>query len=108
MLDTAESLSARGGHIQDTRGSTAYVVLLASVAALGGLLFGYDTAVISGAIGFLKTRFELSAALTGWAASSALVGCIGGACIAGTMSDRLGRRKALLVSAVLFAVSAIG
>ena len=91
-----------------TEGSVAYVVLLTLVAALGGLLFGYDTAVISGAIGFLKMRFALDNLQAGWAASCALVGCILGACVAGTLADHLGRRKVLLVSAVLFAVSAAG
>ncbi len=90
------------------RGGTRYVVLATFVATLGGLLFGYDTAVISGAIGFLKTRFELDAHLEGWAASSALVGCIIGASFAGVASDRIGRKRMLLLSAVLFTVSAIG
>jgi sugar porter (SP) family MFS transporter len=88
-------------------GSTAYLAVLALVAALGGLLFGYDTAVISGTIGFLKTRFGLSEMQAGWAASSALVGCIGGAAVAGALSDRYGRKRVLLASAVLFAVSAV-
>ena len=79
------------------KGSMAYVARLAMVAALGGLLFGYDTAVISGAIGFLQTRFGLDAVMKGWAASSALIGCILGASIAGTVSDRLGRKKVLVV-----------
>ena len=83
------------------------IVLLSSlVAALGGLLFGYDTAVISGAIGFLRIHFSLDAAATGWAASSALVGCIFGAGIAGTISDRFGRKRALILAAVLYLVSA--
>jgi len=90
------------------RGSIAYVCLLASVAALGGLLFGYDTAVIAGAIKYLVARFDLTPALEGWAVSSVLVGCMMGAALAGTLSDRLGRKKVLLLSAVLFAVSAIG
>jgi len=89
-------------------GSIAYVYLLASVAALGGLLFGYDTAVISGAIGFLEDHFTLDAVLKGWAASSALVGCIFGAAMAGTLSDRLGRKRVLLMTAMLFTVSAVG
>lgn len=84
------------------------VYLLTAVAALGGLLFGYDTAVISGAIGFLKIKFQLSAAMTGWAASSAIIGCIFGAMFAGWASDRFGRKKVLLLTAILFAVSAIG
>jgi sugar porter (SP) family MFS transporter len=92
----------------DDTGSLGYVVLLTLVAALGGLLFGYDTAVISGAIGFLTERFDLNEFWTGWTASSALVGCIVGAACAGTISDRLGRRKAMLVAAILFGISAVG
>jgi sugar porter (SP) family MFS transporter len=90
------------------RGSAAYVTMLVVVAALGGLLFGYDTAVISGAIGFLRSRFGLDEVMTGWAASCALVGCMAGASVAGVVSDRLGRKRALILSAVLFTVSAIG
>ena len=89
-----------------TNMSTVY--LLTAVAALGGLLFGYDTAVISGAIGFLKIKFQLSAAMMGWAASSAIIGCIFGAMFAGWASDRFGRKKVLLLTAILFAISAIG
>ncbi len=78
------------------------------VAALGGLLFGYDTAVISGAIQFLTAHFRLDAAQTGWAASCALAGCIAGCALAGWIGDSLGRRLVLVISAVLFLVSAIG
>ncbi len=88
--------------------STSYATLLSVVAALGGLLFGYDTAVISGAIGFLRSSFNLGPAETGFAASSALIGCVIGAAIAGPISDHSGRKRALLLSAVLFTVSAIG
>jgi SP family xylose:H+ symportor-like MFS transporter len=98
------------------RGSAGYLLALSLVAALGGLLFGYDTAVVSGAIGFLGEHFRLAelyspdaaAAQLGWAASSALVGCFIGVAFAGELNDRLGRRTALLVAAVLFLVSAIG
>ena len=90
------------------RGSTLYLALVCLVATLGGLLFGYDTAVISGAIGFLQQHFELDPAMKGWAASSALVGCFVGVTFAGEINDRFGRRTALLVAAVLFLVSAIG
>jgi len=89
-------------------GSLAYVYLLTSVAAFGGLLFGYDTAVIAGAIKFLKARFVLNEVGEGWAVSSILVGCMFGAGLAGTLSDHWGRKRVLLLSAVLFAVSAIG
>lgn len=91
---------------QDGSGS-GYVFVLASVAALGGLLFGYDTAVISGAIGYLSSHFGLDAAMRGWAASSALIGCIFGACCAGVLSDWLGRKKVLILSAILFTASAL-
>ncbi len=88
--------------------SRNYIFKLTIVAALGGLLFGYDTAVIAGAIGFLQEKFELSAALVGWAASSAIWGCVLGAMVAGYSSDKYGRKKILLFTAVLFAISAIG
>jgi MFS transporter, SP family, xylose:H+ symportor len=85
-----------------------YVVRISLVATLGGLLFGYDTAVISGAIGFLRTKFSLDAAQMGWTASCALIGCVIGCSIAGLMSDSFGRKKVLILSAILFLVSAIG
>lgn len=88
-------------------GSLRYLMLLTVVAALGGLLFGYDTAVISGAVGFLQAHFQLGAGLKGWAASSALIGCIVGAMFGGPLSDRYGRKKILLFCAVLFALSGI-
>jgi SP family arabinose:H+ symporter-like MFS transporter len=85
-----------------------YIYFISAVAAIGGLLFGYDTAVISGAIGFLETKFGLSPIMKGWAASSAIWGCVFGAMAAGYVSDRLGRKKVLIITAVLFAISAIG
>lgn len=88
--------------------STEYVYFISIVAAIGGLLFGYDTAVIAGAIGYLQTKFDLTPALTGWAASSAIWGCVVGALLAGVASDVLGRKKVLILTAVLFAISAIG
>jgi SP family xylose:H+ symportor-like MFS transporter len=78
------------------------------VAALGGLLFGYDTGVINGAIGPLKAHFALDAKWTGWAMGCALVGCAIGAGAAGVLSDRFGRKKVLIISAVLFFISAVG
>lgn len=84
-----------------------YVYQISMVAALGGLLFGYDTAVISGAIGSIKTRFGLTPALEGWAASAAIWGCVGGVAVAGFLADRFGRKKVLWGSAILFAVSAV-
>ena len=90
------------------RGSFAYLSLACLVAALGGLLFGFDTAVISGAEGMLKVQFHLSPAMHGWIVSSALVGCLLGSAIAGTLSDRFGRKKVLLLAAVLFTLCAVG
>ncbi len=92
----------------EERVSHRSVILVSIVAALGGLLFGYDTAVVSGAIGFLETHFGLSAGMKGWAASSALIGCIPGAMFAGVVNDAIGRKKTLIICAVLFAISAIG
>ena len=93
---------------QSETGSVTYVMLVCLVAALGGLLFGYDTGVINGAIGPLKEHFALDAQAKGWATGCALLGCALGAAIAGVLSDRLGRKKVLIVSAVLFLVSAVG
>ncbi len=90
------------------RGSLLYLTLICLVATLGGLLFGYDTAVISGGIGNLSEHFALSDAGTGWAAGSALLGCMIGAALAGPASDWLGRRATLMLSAILFLISAIG
>jgi sugar porter (SP) family MFS transporter len=92
----------------DRNGSTAYVYLLTLVAALGGLLFGYDTAVISGAIKYITMRFDLGPTQKGFAVANVLVGCMIGAALAGTLSDRFGRKKILVLSAVLFGVSAVG
>jgi SP family xylose:H+ symportor-like MFS transporter len=89
-------------------GRLLYLSRVCLVATLGGLLFGYDTAVISGAIGFLRQHFDLTAAQEGWAASCALAGCAVGAALAGVVSDYLGRKKMLVVSAVLFIISSVG
>ncbi|MEN6574695.1 MAG: sugar porter family MFS transporter [Phycisphaerales bacterium] len=89
-------------------GSTTYVFMVTLVAALGGLLFGYDTGVINGAIGPLKAHFQLDDVREGWAMGCALLGCALGAAGAGPLSDRFGRKKALIVSAILFFISAVG
>ena len=88
--------------------NNSYLLFIALTAALGGFLFGYDTAVISGTISFVKTKFALDAAMEGWFVSSALVGCIAGVAFAGELSDRLGRKKALIASGMLFFISALG
>lgn len=78
------------------------------VAALGGLLFGFDTAVINGAIPFFTDHFDLSDTQKGWAVSSALIGCVVGALAVGKPGDYFGRRLVLRALALLFLVSAIG
>lgn len=88
--------------------NTSYLLKATAAAALGGLLFGYDTAVISGAIGFLKINYGLSAAMEGWVASCALIGCVVGAALSGTLSDKIGRKKVLLICALLFGISSVG
>ncbi len=85
-----------------------FIWWLTLTASLGGLLFGYDTAVISGTLLMVKAQFGLNAALEGWYVSSALVGCIIGVSFAGWLSDRYGRKKVLLVAAILFSISAVG
>jgi sugar porter (SP) family MFS transporter len=89
-------------------GSARYLYLPAAVAALGGLLFGFDTAVINGAIVFLKRQFALTDSQTEFGASSLLLGCVLGASLAAFTSDRFGRKKSLLAAAALFTVSSIG
>ena len=92
----------------EEHGSVRYVTAISLIAALGGLLFGYDTAVINGAIGFLETHFHLTAAMKGWASSSALLGCVVGVSFAGAFSDWLGRKKTLVLAGVLFLASSLG
>ena len=87
---------------------SARVLFLAIVAALGGILFGYDTAVISGTTEVVKMQFGLTTGGEGWYVGCALIGSIVGVLIAGMLSDFLGRKKTMLISAVLFSISAIG
>lgn len=82
--------------------------LITVVASLGGFLFGFDMAVVSGVLPFIEKQFGLSASQEGWFVSAALVGCIIGVIFSGELSDRLGRRVPLLLSATLFLLSAIG
>jgi MFS transporter, SP family, sugar:H+ symporter len=88
--------------------NTSYVILIAGAAALGGFLFGFDTAVINGAVAALQNTFNISSAMTGFAVSSALLGSALGAFIAGPIADRLGRTKTMIIASVMFTLSAIG
>lgn len=84
-----------------------YVILISLVAALGGFVFGYDTAVISGTTEVLQLFFGMSDLALGWVVSSALVGSVAGVPLAGWFADKFGRKPALIFAAVLFAVSAV-
>jgi MFS transporter, SP family, arabinose:H+ symporter len=88
--------------------SRAPLIIAAIVSTLGGLLFGYDNIVISGAIGYLSLLFHLDATGIGWAAACALVGCIVGCAAAGTVADYLGKKKGLALCALCFALSSVG
>ena len=87
---------------------TGFVILISLIAALGGLLFGFDTAVISGVIPYIETYFDLSSTQIGWVVSSLILGCIVGVLIAGAPSDKYGRKKILATAALLFVISAFG
>ncbi len=90
------------------KSNTFYVILIAGAAALGGFLFGFDTAVINGAVAALSKAFNANSVVTGFAVSLALLGSAVGAFYAGKIADRYGRVKAMVVASVLFAISAIG
>ena len=85
-----------------------YVIFMAVVAAIGGILFGYDTAVISGTTAIVKNQFQLTDMMEGWYVGCALIGSICGVLVAGSLSDYLGRKLTMLISAALFSISAIG
>ena len=85
-----------------------YVIFMAVVAAIGGILFGYDTAVISGTTEIVRSQFALTDMTEGWYVGCALIGSICGVLVAGTLSDYLGRKLTMLISAALFSISAIG
>ena len=96
------------------QGSPWYLISIVLVAVLGGLLFGYDTAVISGAEKGLQAFFQSAADFTytdglhGFTTSSALIGCVIGALLSGLLTSRIGRRKSLLIAGILFFLSALG
>lgn len=85
-----------------------FVILISATAALGGLLFGFDTAIISGTIPYIQTYFKMDALSLGWAVGSGLVGCALGSVIAGYLAENYGRRLSLMACALLFAISGIG
>jgi SP family arabinose:H+ symporter-like MFS transporter len=94
--------------MKDHSNQVRYVIWLSAVASLGGFLFGYDTAVISGTIDQVKTQFRLDDLMTGWYVGCALAGSIGGVMFAGSLSDKFGRKTVLFLSAFLFSISGLG
>lgn len=90
------------------KNTSGYVIFMAVVAAIGGILFGYDTAVISGTTAIVKSQFGLTDMMEGWYVGCALIGSIAGVLVAGSLSDYLGRKLTMLISAALFSISAIG
>lgn len=88
--------------------NSLYLFAISFVATLGGFLFGYDTAIISGCNSFLESHFELTASMLGWVVSSALLGTILGCIISGNITDKYGRKKALILAASCLTISAFG
>lgn len=88
--------------------NTPFIILISAIAAIGGFLFGYDSGVINGTVDGLKQAFHSDSLLTGFNVASTLLGCAVGAFLAGNLADKFGRRTILIISAVLFAVSAWG
>ncbi|WP_437619692.1 sugar porter family MFS transporter [Sorangium sp. So ce1151] len=103
-----EPVAQQGDGLGEKHLSTVRVSLVASVAALGGFLFGFDTAVINGAIGALEKNFTAHAAAVGLSVSSALLGAAAGAVLAGRLADRHGRTRTMLATSLLFVASAAG
>tara|TARA_B110000046_G_C13015137_1_gene408343 strand:+ start:1061 stop:2440 length:1380 start_codon:yes stop_codon:yes gene_type:complete len=85
-----------------------FLILITCVSAIGGLLFGYDTGVINGAQFYLTKYFDLDPQMQGFVVGSALIGCFAGAIIAGPLSIKIGRKNSLIISAILFTISAWG
>ncbi len=90
------------------RANLAYLLPICLVATLGGLLFGYDTGVISGAIEPLTAKFNLTDVMKGWTSGCVLIGCAVGVLLVGPISDRFGRRLAMSLAALMFLVSSVG
>jgi len=91
-----------------SQGNIGYMIGISLVAALGGFLFGFDMIVVSGTIKSITALFQLDSFWLGWATSCCVFACIPGAACAGKLADVFGRKKVLLGTAVLFAVSAVG
>src|SRR5258708_1802640 len=93
---------------QPTTFNQRYILGISFISALGGYLFGFDFAVIAGALPFLKTVFGLNAWWEGFLTGSLALGCIAGCLIAGSLADRFGRKPGLIIAALIFALSSLG
>ncbi|WP_199617591.1 sugar porter family MFS transporter [Paenibacillus alkalitolerans] len=100
--------TAKAASLQAEKPNMLFVTLVSIAAALGGILFGFDIAVVSGAIVFMEQHFVLNNVQIGWAVSSIIVGCVIGAAISGSMSEKFGRKKVLTAAALLFVIGSIG
>src|SRR5215470_12497308 len=107
VTSVASQSAASLATVHRTSRSSAYVIVLSCVAAIGGFLFGFDSGVINGTVDALAKAFGTQAAGTGFAVASVLLGCAVGAFGAGTLADSLGRRPTMLLNAILFLVSAV-
>ena len=103
------NLSSAGESSNTAVRSNGYIWLISTVAALGGLLFGYDWVVIGGARAFFEAHFHIvSPVMSGWVNSCALIGCLLGAMISGALSEKFGRKPILTFAAVTFIVTSLG
>ena len=107
LLDSTSGAAAPS-MVHTGKAGRSYAFFVAFVASMGGFLFGYDLVIISGAQIFLREQFHLTPAQFGFATSSAILGCIAGPSLGAWLCDRIGRKNALLFSALLFTISAIG
>src|SRR5215831_20769632 len=98
MITNVERKKERKKERKNLNHSSSRINYICLTAAIGGLLFGFDTAVISGTIGFVKTQFALTASEEGWFVSSGLLGCILGVIASGFLSDRIGRRGVMIIA----------
>ena len=89
------------------KGSLVYLTVICFITTLGGFLFGFDTAIVSGAIGFVKQQFALDAVWEGWVVSSAVFGCIFGAAFAGPLTDKFGRKNILILASIFLLISCV-
>ena len=100
--------ATKGEHSAQTKCSLFYVIFISAVAAIGGFLFGFDSGVINGTVSALGNTFNSSSVATGFNVASVLLGCALGAFAAGPLADKFGRRAIMIVTAIIFAVSAFG